>query len=96
MSQHDEIVECIRKVYGLSGKQKEVDGFVDIAEDQKFEVELSGKPEKFAWAMLKLSKGEHGILFVLPEHLKKAIKYKESYGFDKIEVRPIPKECVIS
>jgi hypothetical protein len=96
MSHHDDIVECVRKTYGFNGKQKEVDGFVDIAEDHELiEVELSGKPEKFAWAMLKLSKGEHGILFVLPEHLKKAIKYKESYGFDNIEIRPIPEECTI-
>jgi acylphosphatase len=94
MSRHDEIVECIRKVYGLSGKQKEVDGFVDIAEDQKFEVELSGKPEKLTWAMLKLSKDKHGTLFVLPKHLEKALKYKESYRFDKIEIKTIPEECL--
>lgn len=87
MLRHDEIVECIRKVYGLKGKQREVNGFIDIAEDHRFEVEISGKPEKLAWAMLKLSKGGHGTLFVLPKFLEKAIKYKESYGFNKVEIK---------
>ena len=95
--EHDKVVECVREVFNLKGKQKEVNGFVDIHEGEElFEVELSGKPEKLTWAMLKISKGKRGILFVPPEHLKKAEKYRKSYGFDKVEIRPIPEKCLRS
>lgn len=95
---HDEILACVKKIYNLKGKQLEVNGFIDTANPPctAAELELSNKPEKFIWAFTKLRKinSKRKILFVKPEHLRKAERYRKSYGFDEIEIQKIPEECL--
>ncbi|MBA7696539.1 hypothetical protein ES703_105189 [subsurface metagenome] len=90
---HPTVVECVKQVENISSGEFVVNGRIDAGDSQRgIEVELSGSPSNLVWAMTKLTRVEDGTLYVLPQHLEKAEKYKEIYGF-QTKIKEIPECC---